>query len=99
MPSLSEGLPMALIEAVANKVVCLCSNIPTFKEIFSEDEVLKFKLGDVDDFIEKVFILEDAELKEQMIALAHEKYISFYTAEVMASNYLKLYREMCTTKE
>jgi len=97
MPSLSEGLPMALIEAVANKVVCLCSDISTFKEIFSEYEVMKFELGNVDDFIKKVFKLEDIKLKEQMIALAHEKYLSSYTAEVMASNYLKLYMEMRST--
>lgn len=99
MPSLSEGLPMALIEAVANKVVCLCSDIPTFKEIFSEEEVMKFELGDVHDFIEKVILLEDKQLKEQMIASAHEKYLSSYTAEVMANNYLKQYIEMYTTKD
>lgn len=99
MPSRSEGLPMALIEAVANKVVCLCSDIPTFKEIFSDEEVMKFKLGNVDSFISSVIALSDVLIKKQLIAAAFKKYISSYTAEVMANNYLALYREMCAEKQ
>lgn len=99
MPSRSEGLPMALIEAVANKVACLCSDISTFKEIFSDYEVVKFELANVDNFIEKVIKLEDKQLKEKVISNAFEKYLSSYTAEVMANNYLNLYREMRATKE
>ncbi|WP_162426913.1 glycosyltransferase family 4 protein [Pontibacter pudoricolor] len=39
MPSRSEGFPLALIEAAAFGLPTICSDLPAFKEIFSERDV------------------------------------------------------------
>jgi len=98
MPSRSEGLPMALIEAVANRVPCLCSDIPTFKEVFSDEEVLKSPLGDVDEFTRKIIELENPQTRESLVDNAFDKYLSSYTGEVMADNYYALYSKILRRK-
>ena len=95
MPSLSEGLPMALLEAVSNKTPCLTSNIATFQEIFTEDEVPKFLAGNEFDFKDKVLKFENSIYRDSVIQNAHDKYMQCYTNEVMCSNYLKLYTDLC----
>jgi glycosyltransferase involved in cell wall biosynthesis len=94
MPSLSEGFPLALLEAVSNKTPCLTSDIETFKEIFTENEVPKFKVGNVLDFQKKVLNFEDKDYREKIIFNAYERYAECYTNEIMGSNYMKLYSEI-----
>lgn len=94
MPSRSEGMPMALIEAVANKTACLCSDISTFQELFDENEVTKFRLDDVCDFVASVRKLENKSLRNQSIENAYSRYKLEYTASVMANNYFNLYKKV-----
>jgi glycosyltransferase involved in cell wall biosynthesis len=94
MPSLSEGLPLALLEAVSNRVPCLTSNIETFKEIFTENEVPKFETGNYSDFRDKVLKFEDNNFRISVINSAFKRYTNFYTNSVMCNNYLKLYNEI-----
>ncbi|WP_449437242.1 glycosyltransferase [Pedobacter steynii] len=39
IPSRSEGMPLAMLEAAALKTPIICSDIPVFKEIFNSSEV------------------------------------------------------------
>ncbi|MFZ6024758.1 MAG: glycosyltransferase family 4 protein [Bacteroidota bacterium] len=94
MPSLSEGLPMALIEAVANKVPCLCSDIDTFRELFNDQEVLKFKVQDSNDYAQKVMLLSDKEISNNFAKRAFDTYTKSYTGEVMTDNYVRLYERL-----
>lgn len=98
MPSLSEGLPMALIEAVANKIPCLCSNIDTFQELFNDEEVLKFKVQNVDDYVNKVMELSNSLIRNRLAENAFERYKGLYTGEVMTENYIKLYESLIISK-
>ncbi|WP_293302857.1 glycosyltransferase family 4 protein [Pedobacter sp. UBA4863] len=97
MPSRSEGLPLALIEAVSSRTFCLTSDIPTFIELFEDDEVPKFKLDDVDDFCKQILKYKDKFLIQERIEKAYIKYTNRYTDEVMARNYYNLYLELCKT--
>ena len=94
MPSYSEGLPMALIEAVANRVPCLCSDINTFKELFDESQIITFKVGDCSDYANKLIKLQSTEYRNQLINNAESKYISAYTGEVMVNRYLCEYKRL-----
>ncbi len=44
MPSHSEGFPLSLLEAAYYGKATIASNIPLFKEIFGEDEIVMFDL-------------------------------------------------------
>ncbi len=46
MPSYSEGMPLAMLEAVTAGVPVACSRIPIFEELFKPDEVFFFDLDD-----------------------------------------------------
>jgi len=91
MPSISEGLPMSLLEAVSCKVPCLTSNIEPFQEIFTDDEVIKFQIFNTKDFIRKIKLIEDKELMQKNVDNAYKKYINKYSSKIMAKNYLELY--------
>jgi len=91
MPSYSEGLPMALIEAVANRVPCLCSDINTFKELFDNTQIVTFKVGNSNDYATQILKLQNLELRNKLIINAELKYNHCYTGEVMANGYLNEY--------
>jgi glycosyltransferase involved in cell wall biosynthesis len=91
MPSRSEGLPIALIEAVSCKTLCLTSDIPTFNELFTDEEVPKFKLDSTDDFCKEILKLKDSDCRENLTEKAYHKYQQKYSDEIMAKNYYDLY--------
>jgi glycosyltransferase involved in cell wall biosynthesis len=91
MPSRSEGLPIALIEAVSFKTPCITSDIPTFKELFKEEEVVSFKLDNVEDFCQQILKFKQIDFAESRVEKAYLKYIDKYSDGVMAKNYYNLY--------
>lgn len=46
MPSYSEGFPLAMLEAASMGKAIVCSDIPVFREIFNDDEIVRFKIDD-----------------------------------------------------
>ena len=93
MPSLSEGLPLALLEAVSAGVPAVCSDIPVFREVFSEQEVAYFTLDDVKGFAAAVDRVgaEGAVLH----ARAGQRFEACYTQDVMVRNYLSYFEALC----
>lgn len=57
-PSRTEGFGLALVEAASFEIPIICSDIPTFREMFEEDEVTFFKVDDIRDLNEKVMALD-----------------------------------------
>ncbi|NJL09813.1 MAG: glycosyltransferase family 4 protein [Calothrix sp. SM1_7_51] len=97
-PSRSEGFGLALIEAASLEIPIICSDIPTFKEIFDDDEVLFFKLDDIDNLNRKVeYILKQKEIFPDEInsklAKAKNKVNNCYSIELMCQKYYKLYQD------
>lgn len=87
-PSRSEGFGLALIEAAFLKIPIICSDIPTFREIFEEDEVTFFQLDNIHDLNEKVLELDKLKYKTQKAKLKVEQKFSL---EIMCNNYYQLY--------
>lgn len=89
MPSRSEGLPLALLEAVALKTAVICSAIPVFREFFSDNEVTFFTLDDIASL--KTGCETALENGETLRENAYKRYKRDYTVQVMANNYIKEY--------
>jgi glycosyltransferase involved in cell wall biosynthesis len=90
VPSRSEGFGRVLVEAVQQKVPVICSDISAFKEIFTSNEVTFFKLEDLNSMIQA---LDEAEATgNSKVETAYNKYLSNYTARIMADNYFSLYK-------
>jgi glycosyltransferase involved in cell wall biosynthesis len=95
MPSRSEGFGLSLMEAVACKKPIVCSNIDSFKELLSEDEVLFFELENITSL--QYSIKESININYNKNDNALQKLNSFYTDKAMAKQYLELYKTMLKT--
>ncbi len=89
MPSRSEGLPLALLEAAGNGLPVLCSDIEVFKEIFVSDEVSFFELENEKDLVKALKYSFDN--KAVLSYNIQEKFRKNYTDKVMATRYLELF--------
>lgn len=92
MPSYSEGFGLAMVEAALAKRAIVCSDIPSFHEIFQNNEVRFFKLKDVES-LQKA-IINAYENKNGMGELAYERAYNHFTTRRMAENHLNYYQEL-----
>ena len=92
MPSYSEGFGLAMVEAALAKKSIVCSNIPSFHEIFNHSEVVFFDLDNSDSLIQaiKLAYIE----RDKRGELAYHKANRFFTAEKMADNHLLYYKKI-----
>ena len=91
-PSRSEGVSLALLEAVASKTPVVCSDIISFTELFGNDELSFFELDNIDSLNNAIaFSLANS---RELVEKAFEKYSNNFTETFMAQNYLKLYNKL-----
>jgi glycosyltransferase involved in cell wall biosynthesis len=96
MPSYSEGFGLAMVEAALAKKSIVCSNLPSFHEIFTDKEVSFFEVDNPDSLIQSI---NTAYLEtEKKGELAYIRASSSFTAEIMANNHLLYYNEMVSRK-
>lgn len=88
--SYSEGFPLVLLEASANGMPVVCSDIPVLKEVFNSDEVYYYQLDNIPSLVQALYqALENSSSLSQMIL---KRYNTSYTAGVMADSYMNLYK-------
>jgi glycosyltransferase involved in cell wall biosynthesis len=94
LPSLYEGLPMAVLEAMFSGVPVLSSHLEGIAAIMIDGkEGLLAKPGDVDDFSNQLRRLtESLELRKQLAAAAREKALEQFSASVTARKIEDIYR-------
>lgn len=92
MPSYSEGFGLAMVEAALTKKSIVCSNIPSFHEIFASDEVCFFELDNPDSLIESIKLAYIQ--RDRLGELAYHKASVFFTSEKMAENHLLYYQNI-----
>ena len=91
MPSLSEGFPLALLEAVALKMKIVCSNLAIFIEAFTENEITFFKLNDIESLIHSIHFAYNDHSKSQK---AFNRYLNQYTVKSMTDRYHSLFLQI-----
>lgn len=89
--SYTEGYPLAFIEAAAAKLPVVCSDIPVFKSIATEECVCFFRLDNISS-------LCDALVRaDKQSAVLSERIYSYYLQHLMrkrmAENYIALYSQ------
>jgi glycosyltransferase involved in cell wall biosynthesis len=92
MPSYSEGFGLAMVEAALAKKSIVCSNLPSFHEIFSDKEVSFFELDDSDSLINAIKGASNEINSKGEIACARANL--FFTSEIMSHNHLLYYKEI-----
>lgn len=92
MTSFSEGFGLSMVEAALQKKSIVCSNIPIFRELFSQNEVTFFELNQIPDLVNAIKIAYDT--KNEKGFLAFQKADASYTAKSMAQNHYLLYSKI-----
>jgi len=90
MTSYSEGFGLSMVEAALLNKAIVCSDIPSFNEIFDKDEAAFFTLNDRVSLTQA--ILKAHENKIIMGSKACKKALDKFTAAKMARNYLEFYK-------
>jgi glycosyltransferase involved in cell wall biosynthesis len=92
MPSRSEGLPLALLEAAGNGLAIVCSDIDVFTEILTREEASFFALEHLGEL--KRAIVFAYENKAKLSANVRKKYLMCYTSKVMTQRYVDYFTEI-----
>ncbi|ABB32230.1 glycosyltransferase, YqgM-like family [Geobacter metallireducens GS-15] len=96
LPSLSEGLPMALLEAQAAKVPAIATNVGAIATVINNGVTgVVVSPGDVPALAEAIIRSHDEADKARCMALkGYERVKVHYSADTMAQRYIEIYRGM-----
>lgn len=92
--SKSEGMPMAVLEALSIGKPCLLSNIPPHKEIHDNLGSISCFLFDIKNPGDLTKLLMSANVKYDLPESVRMKAFQLYSSESMTSQYEKLYDEL-----
>jgi lipopolysaccharide/colanic/teichoic acid biosynthesis glycosyltransferase/glycosyltransferase involved in cell wall biosynthesis len=91
LPSLWEGLPLSLLEAMYLKKVCLVSDVSGNREVI-EDGRNGFVCHTAEEYALRISqVLQDESTKKNLTHHAHEDVLREYNTNVMASGYKSIY--------
>ena len=96
LPSISEGLSNALLEAMSSGLAVVASNVGGNKEIIEDKKNgLLFEVGDKQDLAEKLAVLcSNKSLREELGVNARNKILKDYSIDIVTEKYIRLYNEI-----
>jgi glycosyltransferase involved in cell wall biosynthesis len=95
MPSLSEGLPLSLLEAMASTIPVVVTKVGGIPEVISDGETgFLVAVGDIDALARRIMLLLDQPSLAERIAKAGRSLVQRrFSLEAMAGAYSALYQE------
>ncbi len=96
LPSLTEGLPITLLEAMKNRVPIIATNVGGIPHVI-ENGIggLLVLPKDVNALIENIkSIYENKLLRDTMTSNSYQVFLEYYTSEIMASKYHNVYKKV-----
>lgn len=85
-----EGSPLSLLEAILLGLPCVCRDIPAFRELFDESEVVFTKSTSEADLSEA--IIQAYSNSESLTKNAYNKLVNNYTDLITSEKYLSIYK-------
>lgn len=89
LPSRSEGFPLSMLEAAAYGINIVCSDLPVFKELYTNDEVSMFNLPDIVSLVEAIKKATD---NPAYGINAKKKYEQVYSPEAFYERHITIYK-------
>lgn len=98
LPSLAEGLPMVLLEAMAAAVPIVASRVGGIPVVLDQGRAgLLVKPRDVASLVAGIrAVVEDPQSARQRCSVALDRATSLYSTKVMGERYLTIYRQIIT---
>ncbi len=99
-PTLTEGFPMALLEAMAHGMPCITTSAGAIPDMLEQSGgIIIEKIGDVNGFSGAVTKLnKDIKLRKKMSAWNKNKVNKYYTQDIVFKRMLKIYIDVIKTK-
>lgn len=95
-PSLTEGMPMVLLEAMAAALPIVATNVGAVGEMLSEGAGLLVPAADEKALSAAMMAMIRGEVDRRMLgARARERVVALYSADRQAKMYADLYAEVC----
>lgn len=96
MTSLSEGIPLTIIEAMAAGLPIVSTNVGCIPEMITDNETgLLHACGDIVGLADSILRLaRDERLRTTMTAAARQRAFEMFSREKMLARYADIYREM-----
>lgn len=99
LPSLWEGLPLALLEAMYLKKMCLVSNVIGNKNVIDTGRNGMI-CNSAEDYANNILIfVQDKDRRISMAEEAHRDVELFYSVDVMAKSYSKIYTSLLNNSQ
>lgn len=96
LTSLWEGLPMALLEAMYMKKVCMVSNVIGNKDVICNNKN-GYVCNEVRDFISDInLIITRKRIPLNIVNIAHNNVVEHYNSQVMVTKYERIYKDSIT---
>ena len=91
MSSKSEGLPMALLEAMAAGVPCIATAVGGIPDLFGKDRGLLVPAQDAPALADRMTaIVRSPELRQRLVTNAAANLVEHYALDAIANRYLDL---------
>lgn len=96
LPSLKEGFPMVLLEAMAAKKPVIATRVGAIPNVIKNNENgILVEPGDVYDLKNKIVkLIEDPHITQEIAHKGYTKIIEDFSSEIMCVKYLNLYKEL-----
>lgn len=98
--SKAEGLPMAVLEAMASGLMVILSDIEPHKELVGNNPAISqiFKLGDTEELSNIINSISKADLSSISLKVRQHLELNF-SSEVMSNKYTKVYRNILSLED
>ncbi len=96
LPSIKEGLPMVLLEAMAAKKPVIATRVGAVPKVITHNiSGLLIEPGDINELKKSIIELISSDSKAVQISpLGYQKVKESFSSEVMAGEYISLYKEL-----
>lgn len=100
LPSIDEGMPMSLLEAVSSELPAICTHVGDIDKLIIDNESgLVVPLNTPNALSEKALeLIENKELAVSLAKCGKDKMIKLYSSEAMANSYSDIYTAILRVK-
>ena len=97
MSSRSEAFGLCILEAASLKIPVICCDLPIYRELFGDTDVIRFEVGSSMSLSNAINIAIPQ--RNQLSLNIYKKYLDNFTLQIMADRYLALYNRLIGTSK